>query len=404
MDNELKENKKVIKVKNKEYLLCEYMYGVLKMDHADPLSCVSEANNSFSIDYWRGCAYQCAYCHVQGIFEDLDENYRMYKKPIQRNIFNIEQIIDALIQHPYFEKNKSIISIATSSTEPFANQTVTESTMRIMEYFVELGYSNPFWIVTKAGIPNNISNRLKKICENGNKIMVSICWAANPSIIEPAQNNRFKNVETLVGTGVTISWYLRPLVEEWGATKERLEKMIELISDKYGKYIDMIIPGGLRWTEGIEFGLKDIRGLNMPKLIKKHNEKTLSSSTEKIIVQLCNKYFPDKPVYFNSSCAISHMLERSNVALLNLFDKNICEKSICYNKCKDKCKNYKFNLEIMQIIEKKLLSQGIKIKFLNIDFKEKINSIPAFDSFIYSEKQQIRKSIALIMNEVGGDV
>lgn len=213
---EQKKNEININYNGKEYILCEYMYGVLKMDHNSPLCCVSEANNSFSIDYWKGCSFQCAYCHVQGIYEDLDENYKMYKNPIPRSRFSIEEIIDALVEHPYFEKDESIISIATSSTEPFANPKVTESTLRIMEYFSSKGYKNPFWIVTKAGIPNGISDRLKKICDNGNKIMISVCYAGNPKNIEPMNNNRFRNIETLKDTGVTVSWYLRPLVKEWG--------------------------------------------------------------------------------------------------------------------------------------------------------------------------------------------
>lgn len=403
MNNDLTENIKKIKVDGKEYSLCEYMFGVLKMDHNDPLSCVSEANNSFSIDYWKGCSYQCAYCHVQGIYEDLDENYRMLKRPEPRNKFTIEEIIDALVKHPYFEKDQSIISIATSSTEPFATKEITESTLRIMEYFTELGYKNPFWIVTKAGIPDGISERLKKVCDNGNQIMISVCWADNPKIIEPSQRDRFKNIDQLKNTGVTVSWYLRPLVAEWGANKEHLEEMIIKISSKYSDYIDMIVPGGLRWTEGIEFGLHDMRGLEMPKLIKKHNKKTLSSDIEDSIIELCKKYFPNKPVYLHSSCAISHMLERNNVALLNIYDETICNKSICGNKCKSLCKNLKFNEELLKECEENLKESGINLKLIKVDNKNMILSEPDFDSFAYSKKQQIRKTLALVANNrVGG--
>lgn len=390
----MKDNVKEILINGKKHILCEYMYGVLAMDHDNPLCCVSEANNSFSIDYWKGCSYQCAYCHVQGIYEDLDEDYQMYKKPIPRSKFTIEEIIDALIKHDYFKKNESIISIATSSTEPFANDIVTESTLRIMEYFVELGYKNPFWIVTKAGIPNNISDRLKKITSHGNKIMISICYANNPKEIEPAQNNRFRNIETLKGTNVTVSWYMRPLVKEWSASKENLEKLIKEVS-KYSDYIDMIIPGGLRWTEGIEFGLKEIRNLPMPELIKEYDKKTLSSDIQKTIIDLCQKYFPNKAVYFNSSCGLSHMLERNNIALLNVFNKEVCSKSICLNPCKNKCERVFTKQEIIHF-EDVLKKEGIDINIENID--EKIISNPCFESYPYTIRQQIKKTIALETN------
>lgn len=396
---DVKDNVINVDVNGKKHELCEYMFGVLEMDHTNPLCCVSEANNSFSIDYWKGCTYQCAYCHVQGIYEDLDENFRMYKYPVPRSKFSIEEIIDALVKHKYFEKDKSVISIATSSTEPFANEEVTESTLRIMEYFVELGYKNPFWIVTKAGIPKNISNRLRKICDNGNKIMISICYANNPQEIEPAQNNRFRNIEELKNTGVTISWYMRPLVQEWGANRQSLEKLIQIVSEKYYDYIDMIIPGGLRWTEGIEFGLKDIRGLEMPKLIKEYNKKTLSNDIENTILELCDEYFPNKPIYFHSSCGISHMLNKSNIALLNIFDSGVCNKSKCFNSCKNKCLKSQFTQNELFKFERALLKNGINIKIHNIDLERKIISTPEFDSYTYTIRQQIKKTIAEVISE-----
>jgi DNA repair photolyase len=370
------------------------MYGVLKMDHNSPLCCVSEANNSFSIDYWKGCSFQCGYCHVQGIYEDLDENYKMYKSPIPRSRFTIEEIIDELVKHPYFEKDVSIISIATSSTEPFANEKVTESTLRIMEYFVSKGYKNPFWIVTKAGIPKGISDRLKNICDNGNKIMISMCYAGNPKNIEPMTNNRFRNIESLKGTGVTVSWYLRPLVKEWGANYEHLEEMIKYVSENYADYIDMIVPGGLRWTEGIEFGLKVQRGQEMPELIKEHDKKTLSNDIENDILKLCNQYFPNLPVYFNSSCAISHMLNTNNIALLNILKPEICNKSKCYNKCKEKCSKRCFTKEELLKIQEYLKQEGLRAKLLDINCKDGIVTEPPLDTYSYTVKQQMKKTIA----------
>ena len=55
----------------KQYRFYKHMYGVLEPDRESPLSCVSVANNSLSIDLWTGCALQCSYCHVQGIYEDI---------------------------------------------------------------------------------------------------------------------------------------------------------------------------------------------------------------------------------------------------------------------------------------------------------------------------------------------
>jgi DNA repair photolyase len=399
--NVLKENLKTIKINNREYNFCEHAFGLLDVNYNNPLICVSQSNNSLSIDYWKGCAWQCAYCHVQSNYENLDEDFKMLKKPVPRSKFRVEEIIDSLLVHPYFKKSETVISIATASTEPFGTPDVTENTLRIMEYFVELGLKNPFWIVTKGGIPSGISKRMTAITNNGNKIMISLSWCDNPKEIEPVQNDRFKNIRELRGTGVTISWYLRPLVVEWSANKKQLETMIKMISEKYVDMIDMIIPGGLRWTEGIEYGITELRNLVMPNLIKKSQKKTLSADIEKTIINLCKKYFPDTPVYFNSSCGISHMLESSNIALLNIFNKKACKKSICFNKCKDKCHKTKFSNDDLRLFEDVLKKENINIKIKNIDTKHGIiNSAPAFESYPYIIRQQIKKTMAYVINDV----
>lgn len=96
------ENAIYVEIDGEKHRLCEYMFGALEMNHNNPLCCVSEANNSFSVDYWKGCSFQCAYCHVQGIYEDLDDDCRMLKNPLPRSKFTIENIVDALIIHKFF--------------------------------------------------------------------------------------------------------------------------------------------------------------------------------------------------------------------------------------------------------------------------------------------------------------
>ena len=63
------------------------------------------------------------------------------------------------------------------------------------------------------------------------------------------------------------------------------------------------------------------------------------------------------------------------------------------------CKNIHFNDDDLRLYEEELSKQGIIIKFNSIDFENKINSVPSFDSFDYSIKQQIRKTIALLYLE-----
>ena len=55
------------------------------------------------------------------------------------------------------------------------------------------------------------------------------------------------------------------------------------------------------------------------------------------------------------------------------------------------CQNYYFNDDDLKRYEKILLNQGIKIKFKSIDFINKINSIPEFDTLIIHKSNKFVK-------------
>ncbi len=393
-------NEKIIH-KDKDYYLNEKPFGVLNPDENNPLFSVSVSNSSLSIDIWSGCPYGCKYCHVQGIYTYIKEDGMMKKHPVLNTNYSIEEIVDALSKHPFFEKDKTIISIGTSSTEPFGSKTVTKSTIDIMKAFVAKKYKNPFWIVTKAGIPKEIISDLKDICSSGNKLMLSMCWAGNPKEIEPAQTERFKNIELLKNIdNLYVAWYLRPLVKEWGANYDNLDKMFKYVKKNYDGYIDMIVPGGMRWTSGIEYALTEINHIPMPKLIKDDNKKTLDDEIITTIKDLAKKYFNSIPVFFNSSCALSYMLEKSSIALVNHFKEKNCLCSNCPSHLRELCNSNTIITDFKKL-EEKLLNMGIDIKFEQIDLtKHIIKTVPDLNSFGYAVKQIIIRTIADYKNDL----
>lgn len=395
-------NEKII-YKDKNYYLNEHPFGVLTSDHNNPLYSVSVSNSSLSIDLWSGCAFGCKYCHVQGIYSYIKDEGHMKRKPVLNTKYSIDEILSALFEHPFFEKDITVISIGTGSTEPFGNSEVTQSSIDIMKFFVKKGYKNPFWIVTKAGIPKKIISDLEYIASKGNKIMISICWANNPQNIEPVKNNRFKNVNLLKDIqNVYVSWYMRPLVAEWGAEEKTLKEMFDYVYKNYADSIDMIVPGGMRWTSGIEYALTQINNVELPNLIKDDNKKTLDDEIINTIKKLSNKYFPNIPVFFNSSCALSYMLEKSSISLIN----NIKEKNCIFSKCPLKQRNICnciSNINQFSDLERKLNSMGIEIKFKKIDFRNnEIISEPLISEFNYSIKQIIIRTIAEYKNNMKG--
>lgn len=324
----------------KKYSMREFTYGVLDPDPSGPLSCISVANSSLSIDVWKGCAWKCSYCHVQGGMQDLDpQTLRMPTRPEKRSNFSIDEVVDALVEHPFFEDGKSVISIGTASTEPFARGPVSESTFEIMEKLVADGHTNPFWIVTKAGFPKEYEDRLKVITDSGNPVMISICWANNPQEVEPVQTNRFRNIEALKRAGATISWYLRPLADGWSTDPEHMRQTFQTAAGN-SQGVDMIIPGGLRWTEGIEYGVEELRGQTMPNIPKDDNVKDMSDETWDLIHSLANEYFPGVPVLHKSSCGLANMLKTPNHNLVQRQHPNTCAASTCPEGQREICAKY----------------------------------------------------------------
>ncbi|MCI1903653.1 MAG: hypothetical protein LKJ03_06185 [Enterococcaceae bacterium] len=85
-----------------------------------------------------------------------------------------------------------------------------------------------------------------------NKMIISICWANNDNIIEPFVSDRFANIDLLKDCkNISLNWYLRPLVREWSNNFDYLDEMFRKTSSKYADQINSIIPGGLRWTQGM---------------------------------------------------------------------------------------------------------------------------------------------------------
>jgi len=315
-----------VKNENNEYVLNKNIYAALSHDKNNPLSTISKSSNSFSIDSWRGCPLDCAYCHVQDSYSDL-ENWSNKYKPVKRSRFSEEQIADALMSYKEFIPNESLISLCTSSTEPFITDDVTDSVLKVMECFVKKGLKNPFWIVTKSGDPpQKFKERFKNIVKNNNAIIVSICWTNNKKEIEPHSQDRFKNLDFFVDCGIGVSWHMRPLHNDWNASYENIDYIIGQIANKSAK-LENIVVGGLRWTHGVEFGIKVIRGLEMPPLIKENNIKTLSFDKMIYTKQKIFNSFGSIPVYFKSSCSICHILKMPNFS--GVYNSRFCELSNC---------------------------------------------------------------------------
>jgi hypothetical protein len=300
--------------------------------------------------------------------------------------------LHALGEHPFFVKDQTVLSIGTASTEPFASQAI-ESTFELMEEIVQRGWRNTIWIVTKAGFPKKMGERLAPITKE-NKVMISFCWADNPANIEPARNDRFANIEEAKKAGATCAWYMRPMTKDWGADENHIQKMMDwVITQKYDQFLDMVVPGGLRWTPGIEYGLVEVHGLPMPKIAHDDNQKDLPEEIWEAIERRAQYMFPNIPVFRKSSCALSYMLGIPDIRSVYTSDVHSCTRSSCSDAQRAICNAQPVNQWTKDFLQE-LFNQLSIPAFVQSVSGSMVDSIPHLEKFGNTITTTVKKMMA----------
>jgi len=296
--------------------ITEQIFGALSQDSENPLSRVSVANSSFSLDPFRGCPARCSYCTVAGASRDIiivrdkkDDKFRVQLPSKPEMLFSGYQLAEALIRHPAFIKDRSVISIGTGSTEAFLPE-VERETWNIMEAMLKEGYKNPFWIATKMSIPDQFaqtwSDRFLRLTQNGIRVLLSVTHSGAPSWVEPYQGNRFRNMELMKSSGAHISLHLRPIIRGVNDSRDCLAKAL----DTSMPIAEAVCVGGLRNDSGVGIAWKVVYKLS-PSLLPPttNREKTIPDGyVERVREYLVQRGWATVPIFTKSSEVISKLL------------------------------------------------------------------------------------------------
>ena len=76
---------------------------------------------------------------------------------------------------------------------------------------------------------------------------------------------------------------MRPLAVDWGASREHIEGMMQKVVREHPGVIDVIVPGGLRYTEGIQYGLEEVYKIEMPNISHNDNKRTYQRDCIRIL-------------------------------------------------------------------------------------------------------------------------
>lgn len=285
--------------------LMKEKFGALSQDE-DIYSRICIGNSVISLEPYKGCPLGCAYCMANNDIRSLN-NYSsnsdvenvILKKP--QKIYDSLELLDALIGHPAFIKDKTIIGFCTGSTEVFLPE-VGDNVWYAMKQMVDLNLKNPIWLVVKSFWEterNKWIKRFEYLIRHGIKVIISITDSGMPKDIEPYQiENRFEPFTCLAKTGVILSHHLRPILPKKTDIR-KIEKCLDLSKD----IVKSVCVGGLR----IDPGMKLFWDKNGDyEYIPGNQEKVIDYRIIQIVSNMAKKN--GLPVFIHSSEMISYHL------------------------------------------------------------------------------------------------
>jgi DNA repair photolyase len=286
-------------------------FGALSQDPESPYSRISVANSCFSLDPFRGCPGGCAYCVVASSARDIESpTLGMLGPPelptIPERLFDGRVLVDALAAHPAFLPHRSVVSIATSSSEPFLPQT-HEETWSVLERLTALGLRNPVWFVTKLGFAPQIwpvwEERLRRTRDAGTPVVISITYSGLPKAIEPYSADRFTNADALRGIGIRVSHHLRPIIRGMNDDDDSIRCALQ----SSARRVDIICVGGLRPDAGLRLAWQHVHG-KPAELLPTTGGKDLPASYVARVHSILRELGCEVPVVTRSSEALARLL------------------------------------------------------------------------------------------------
>jgi DNA repair photolyase len=301
----------------KNISLMKEKFGALSQDSNNLYSRICVGNSLMSVESFRGCPLSCKYCMANNdvrslkieddkIHNEISDISTVFVRKPER-LFPTIDLVKALVKHPAFIKNKTVIGFGTGSTEFFLPE-VGDDFWNGLEYLSENDYKNPIWIVVKSyldiGNEKKWIKRFDFLNKKNIKVIVSISDIGASEDIEPYQANRFQAFDFLADSHVVISHHLRPYIPN----SDDLEKSLYVLLSKSKDLVESVCVGGLRIDPGMLLFWDKAKELNensIPGAQNKIFDKKIYEIVERIICQ--EKW--GLPVFTKSSQMISHHLK-----------------------------------------------------------------------------------------------
>ena len=306
----------------------------------------------------QGCVNNCLYCFM---------NQKSLTKVKPQVLIEWNKVIDEIKNNKYYTQDVPICYF--SKTDIMVLDYTREYLINLIDSIMRSDIYNPFVIVTKCFIPDNIIAKLKQLQKTGREVLVYISYSGLDKDIEKGieKENALKNFERLFENNIKILHYFRPLIPQ-NSSKE----MFELIIGYVSKYSIASVVTGLKvykelqhqytfWNEITEID----NAFEYECIWPYHVEEDLKVIAEKY----------NYSIYQSNSCALEYAL--NGFDKYGLYQSDVCTNfNICDAGMRERCKCFSGKGQV-DLIDK-LLNQ---IGYNNVDYEIKENKL-----YVYSHR------------------
>lgn len=294
---------------------------------------VRQDDTWIALDPAVGCLKNCQYCFMQ-TYGMTPRNSEIIATP--------NEAIDQLLMSPTYHPD-SVVMLA-SETDAFMNQKNIEYFKNLINEWSQRKIPNSIAMVTKCHIPDHF---IKFAQESETKILFYISYSGLSKPIEPTTRieDLKSNFIRLKEADLPVIHYWRPFLPQ-NSSPEIINEVIKNVVP----YADCSMVNGLKINDGIIERLKNFwPELEKFKGITDQIGSVWPQGTRTYIKNLITTEYPNYPIYWTNSCAISHRLkmpdfnafygtaycqgsncppEQRKCCLVNQFDQNVLQQKL----------------------------------------------------------------------------
>lgn len=267
--------------------------------------------STISISSYNGCTIGCKYC----ILSVLGNRTRVEK------VADEKELVERLTKFRLYTKDIPI-SI-NNQTDPFLNQVVYKSTMKILENMEANKLTNPILLITKGYIDKNQAEELAKF--NLNIIVLYTFSGISEKMENRDEEKQIQSMKNISEQkNIKLINYYRPVIEGINTDKKTIEHVVNIVT----KYCKASIISGIRLNTFLSKVLEKC-DINVPENYDPDHKVLLPETLERIKGTF-KEIAPQYPTFKKTSCGISYILKRP--------DYNGHSARIYY--CSPKCVSY----------------------------------------------------------------